>query len=70
MKYILIDIGRKKFNGIIEAKNDDQLLREIEKHLMSSDVSCVPDKTGWTVLAGFRPVGRVERALKIVEEKP
>ncbi len=53
----LVNVGRSKFCGDVLVRNPEALMRAVSRHLMSSDVSI--DEDG-TVLAGFRPVGRIE----------
>jgi hypothetical protein len=77
-KYKLIDIGRSKVCREVDVKSEQQLYKEVGKHLMSSGVDLMTDDDGltFTVCAGGRPVGKVERvisdpletALKAVEE--
>lgn len=57
MKYRLINIGRSKFNGIVDVKTDDDLLRAVGKHPMSRDIEI---DEGGSVWAGMRIVGRIE----------
>lgn len=58
MKYRLIDIGRGKFNGVVDVAHEAGLLRAIKRHVMSRDVWI---DEGGCVRAGLHDVGRVER---------
>jgi len=57
MMFRLVDIGRFKFNGEVKADSFAMLLNAVRKHLASRAVDICEDGT---VLAGDRPVGRVE----------
>lgn len=60
MKYRLVNIGRGKYNGIVNVKNDGELVDAVGKHLMSEDVTLVPKGAhDFVVTAGMRPVGEV-----------
>jgi hypothetical protein len=61
-KIKLIDLGRGKFNGEVTVKNEDQLWKEIKKHVMSNDVEYFYDeeKNWGTIYAGFHAIGNFE----------
>ena len=66
-KYKLIDVGRNKFNGVIEAQSEHAehveaaILRQARNHLMSCQVHVVGDTVEGTIYAGLRPVGTYKR---------
>jgi hypothetical protein len=53
------EVGRNKFCGIVEIKNEDHFWEEIRKHLMSNHLEYYYDcKTNHgKILAGIREVG-------------
>ena len=63
MKYKLINIGRDKVNREINIDDQNQLMKEVKKHLLSRDVELITDDEGesFRVYAGVRRVGTVER---------
>lgn len=72
-KYRLVDVGRGKFSGFVEAASaqpehvEAAVLREAKKHLRSNDIelSFIEDKlgivSGEIVVGGFRMVGKYKR---------
>lgn len=69
MKIHLINVGRQKFNGTIEARDDlhpddvaTLVYREAQKHLVSLDISVTVDleKGEGNIFAGFHSVGKVK----------
>lgn len=63
MKYKLINIGWDKVTREVNVDNNDQLLKEVERHLLSRFVALATDDDGesFRVYAGVRRVGTVER---------
>lgn len=60
--YNLIDVGREKFSGRVDAMNERQLLKEIKKHLKSREVEIEwQGDMGMILVGGWRPVGCVTR---------
>ena len=53
------DLGRSKFSGTVEIKNEKELLAECKKHLMSRDLSYSyePATNTGQIFAGFAMVG-------------
>ena len=61
----LIQVGRGKVSKTVEVKNEDALLEEVMRHLMSKQVELVQTTTGGSplydvVVGGFRKVGEVK----------
>ena len=56
-RYRLMNIGRAKFCGDVDARSPEALLREVVKHLVSQSVAIT---SGGAVFAGFHEVGKVE----------
>jgi len=60
MKAILMEIGRNKVSREVECATAKDVLSEVRKHLMSSDVWITFDEDSiGTVFAGMRSVGKV-----------
>jgi len=62
-KYRLKNLGMKNYTGVVEVINEDELIRECHKHLISMFVRIHwldPSETKGIVMAGFREVGEVE----------
>lgn len=64
----MINVGRNKTNRTVSVRTDLELLAEVEKELMSSDVYIeFEDESLAFVYAGMYQVGRLERLnLKVV----
>lgn len=67
MKYKLINLGRDKFNGVVEVASEWELRKEIKKHLASKlfDIDWDNTNTRGGVTAGFRCIGEI----RLVQEK-
>lgn len=73
VKYKLINVGRGKYNGVVETRTGEPehveaaVLREVRKHLMSRDVELTFEQdergivNGDVVVGGCRFVGKFER---------
>lgn len=64
MVYELVRIGRGKFCGTVEVVDEEELLREVSKHLRSNDVEIVwvdEEARRGVVCAGLHLVGEVFR---------
>jgi hypothetical protein len=62
MLYELVNVGRDNVRRTVDCDNDQQLVREVSKHLLSRDVAIVWDETetrGTVLVGGYRPVGEV-----------
>lgn len=60
MKAILMEVGRNKVSREVECETEQDVLREVRKHLMSSDVWITFDESSiGTVFAGMHSVGKV-----------
>jgi hypothetical protein len=57
-RFRLVNVGRDKVTREVECGRWNDLLREVGKHLRSSDID-VSD-AGTVLVGGFRPVGRIE----------
>lgn len=62
MKVQLKNIGRGKFNGIVDVEKSSDILKEVSKHLMSSciELEWVTENKANVIVGGFRAVGEVE----------
>jgi len=63
MYFKLVDVGRSKVNRITECHTEQELLKEVCKHLLSREVSIVwtdQNQTNASIYAGVRPVGKIE----------
>lgn len=61
MEIQLINLGRNNVNKTVTVKNENEMWREIKKHLLSKDIELTetdePNK--YTVWAGMRNVGEL-----------
>jgi hypothetical protein len=67
MTFDLIEVGRSKFTGRVEAHSERQLRDEIKKHLMSNDIEIewqTPDIG--TIVVG--PIARPVGVIRIVRD--
>lgn len=59
----LIEVGRGKVTKTVEVKNKAELLEEVMRHLMSSEVELTEtdaDGICEVIVGGFRTVGKVQ----------
>lgn len=61
MKYQLVNVGRAKFCGEIEADDYRQLYKEVRKHLASNmpDIEWDEDRKRAWIHTGFHTVGEI-----------
>lgn len=67
MKVQLVELGREKFSGVVEVNNQYELMAEVAKHLMSSEIAIEwnPIDGGGVVRVG--PMGRPVGAIVIIK---
>lgn len=67
-EFQLKDVGRHKVNGRVCAMSEDALMKEVRKHLLSTDVEITWDDAMLigVIYAGGREAGRVERLSELV----
>lgn len=63
MKAKLVNVGRAKFNGVVEFNSSDGLLGHVSNHLASSEIYLQAEHgstKGIVIVGGFRHVGDIE----------
>lgn len=62
IKIKLINVGRKKYNGTAEVEDEQGILYELSRYLISSDIGLfeTKEKNLFNVNVGFHCVGQVK----------